>query len=266
MRASLPALALLTLTACRTAPPPGLDLAAAEVVDLSHAFDEKTIYWPNAPSTFRLEQLSFGLTPGGFFYASNSFCSPEHGGTHLDAPIHFAAQGQRADQIPVRRLIAPAVVIDVAAQATADSDYRLSRDDVLAWELRHGAVPTGSIVLLRTGWSGRWPDRKSYLGDDTPGETSKLHFPAYGEEAARYLIEERRVGALGLDTASLDHGPARDFPVHRLAAAANVPGLENLTGLDRLPPTGAWVVALPMKIRNGTGGPLRAIALLPPGR
>lgn len=239
------------------------DLRTAKIVDLSHPFDEKTLYWPSSPSTFALKSLASGMTEGGFFYSANSFCTPEHGGTHLDAPVHFAAKGQAADQIPLRRLVAPAVVVDVRAAAARDADYRLSVADLDAWERRHGAIPAGSIVLLRTGWSSRWPDRKRYFGDDTPGDASRLHFPSYGAEAAQRLVRDRRVAALGVDTASIDYGPSRDFPVHRVAAAADVAGLENLTGLDQLPETGAWIIALPMKIKGGSGGPLRAIALLP---
>jgi len=255
------ALAGALLAAAAAAQP--VDLARAEVVDLTHPFDERTIYWPNAPSSFELERLAWGPTPGGFFYASAAFSTPEHGGTHLDAPIHFAEGRRTVDQVPVRQLIAPAAVLDVTGSAAADPDYRLTVDDVLAWEERHGRISPGTIVLLRTGWSARWPDRKRYLGDDTPGRTSDLHFPSYGAEAAKLLVEERRVGALGVDTASIDPGPSKDFPVHRIAAAAEVPGLENVAGLDRLPPTGAWVVALPMKISGGSGGPLRIVALLP---
>ena len=242
--------------------PTAPDLATAEVVDLTHPFDDKTLYWPTAPSTFQLTKLHEGKTPGGFFYAANSICTPEHGGTHLDAPIHFSQGGRTADQVPVRQLIAPAVVIDVSRQAAADADYRLSAADVRAWEERHGKVPAGAIVLLRTGWSARWPDRKRYLGDDKPGDASNLHFPSYGKEAAELLVRERKVGALGVDTASIDHGPSQDFIVHQVAAAGQVPGLENLTALDKLPATGAWVLALPMKIAGGSGGPVRVVALL----
>jgi kynurenine formamidase len=238
------------------------DLRTAAVVDLTHPFDDKTLYWPTSPSSFQLERLAYGPTPGGFFYASNAICTPEHGGTHLDAPIHFGAGQRTADQIPVRQLVAPAVVIDVSAQAAADPDYRLTTGDLLAWEARHGTVPPDAAVLLRTGWSARWPDRKRYFGDDTPGSAAHLHFPSFGAEAANLLIVERKAGLLGVDTASIDYGPTTDFPVHRLAAAANVPGLENLTRLDELPATGAWIVALPMKIAGGSGGPVRAIALL----
>ncbi len=247
------------------APPasPALDLLGARVVDLTHAFDATTLYWPNAPSRFELTSLARGLTPRGFFYAANSFCAPEHGGTHLDAPIHFAERGFSTEQIPVERFVRPGVVIDVRAQAAQDADYRLTLDDVKAWEQRNGPVPEGVIVLLRTGWSGRWPDRKRYFGDDTPGDASKLHFPSYGAPAAQYLVTKARVAALGVDTPSIDHGPSQDFEVHRIAAAANVLGLENLTALDELPERGAWIVALPMKITAGSGGPARVIALLP---
>jgi kynurenine formamidase len=131
----------------------------------------------------------------------------EHGGTHLDAPLHFAAGQQSVDEVPLERLIAPAVVIDVAAQAAADTDYRLSAADVHAWEREHGVIAAGTIVLLRTGWSERWPDRARYLGDDTPGEASRLRFPSYGEDAARLLVEERRVAVLGVDVASTTAAP-----------------------------------------------------------
>ena len=249
--------------AAPSAPPSAPDLRTARVVDLSHPFDERTLYWPTAPSGFKLERLHYGQTDGGFFYSANAFCAPEHGGTHLDAPIHFGEGRWPVDQVPVDRLVRPAIVIDVAAAAAADADHRLGVDELRRWEARHGRIPEGAMVLLRTGWSARWPDRKRYLGDDTPGDASRLHFPSYGADAARILVADRKVTALGVDTASIDHGPSKDFPVHQIVAAANVLGLENLTGLDALPPTGAWVIALPMKIAGGSGGPLRAIALVP---
>jgi kynurenine formamidase/ketosteroid isomerase-like protein len=240
-----------------------IDLTASRLVDLTHPFNAQTIYWPTSPSTFELQELAFGHTEGGYFYSAHAFCSPEHGGTHLDAPIHFAEGRQTTEQIPLERLVAPAVVIDVSASAARDPDYRLTPGDVLAFEQVHGRIPAGSIVLLRTGWSRHWPDRLRYLGDDTPGDASRLHFPSYGADAARLLVEERNVAVLGADVASIDYGQSRDFMVHRIAAAHNVPGLENLTNLDRLPPTGAVVVALPMKIEGGSGGPLRAVAIVP---
>ena len=240
-----------------------LDVAKARIVDLSHSFDEKTIYWPNSPSTFKLTKLSDEVSEAGFYYRMNSFCAPEHGGTHLDAPSHFAKDGWTADQIPLSKLVAPGILIDVSRRAASDPDYRLGVEDIHAWEKRHGAIPAGAIVLLRTDWATRWPDRKRYLGDDMPGETTHLHFPSYGKESAELLVTERKVAALGLDTASIDYGPSKDFIVHQIANGANVAGLENLANLDQVPEIGAWVVALPMKIAGGSGGPLRAVALVP---
>jgi kynurenine formamidase len=258
-------LVLVTAAAAESSPvrPRAPDLRTAKVVDLTHAFGSDTLYWPTSPTAFELKTLTAGMTEGGWYYSANSFCAPEHGGTHLDAPIHFGQGKATADQVPVRQLVAPAAVIDVSAAASADPDYQLSVADVRRWEKTHGPVPGGAIVLLRTGWSKRWPDRKRYFGDDTPGDASKLHFPSYGEEAVGFLVRERKVGALGVDTASIDPGASTTFPVHRLAAAMNVPGLENLAGLESVPESGAWVVALPMKISGGSGGPLRAIALVP---
>lgn len=240
-----------------------VDLERYRLVDLTHPFDETTLYWPTSPSGFELEELHHGPTAAGFFYSAYRLCAPEHGGTHLDAPVHFAESGQAADEIPLERLVGPAVVLDVAEQAAADPDYRLTVADLEGWEARHGPVPEGAIVLLRTGWGERWPDREAYLGDDTPGDASNLHFPSYGVEAARYLVEERRAAVLGVDTASIDYGPAADFPVHQVTAAADVPGLENVANLGELPPAGAWVLALPMKIGGGSGGPVRIVALVP---
>jgi kynurenine formamidase len=243
-----------------------LDLAAYELVDLTHAFDARTIYWPTSPGGFELDTLSRGMTEGGWFYAANALRTPEHGGTHLDAPIHFAEGQTSAEGIALDRLIAPAVVIDATAQADGSADYLLTANDVRAFEAEHGAIAAGTIVLLRTGWSRHWPDRRTYLGDDTPGDASNLHFPSFGADAARLLVEERRVAALGVDVASIDGGSSTDFQVHRIAGAAGVPGFENLTDLDRMPATGAFVIALPMKIAGGSGGPLRAIALVPRAR
>lgn len=238
-------------------------LTAARIVDLSYSYDRQTLYWPTSPSGFELEELHHGPTEAGFFYAANSFSTPEHGGTHLDAPIHFAEDGWTADEIPLDRLVGPAVVIDVTARAREDRDYLLTPADVTAWESEHGPVPTAAIVLLRTGWGAKWPNRLQYLGDDTPGDASNLHFPAYSESAVRLLVEERGAAVLGVDTASIDNGPSRYFLAHQAAAAGNVAALENVANLDQLPATGAWVFALPMKIAGGSGGPVRIAALLP---
>ncbi|CAN5332957.1 cyclase family protein [soil metagenome] len=240
-----------------------LDLADYRLVDLTHPYNSDTVYWPTSPSTFEKKELAFGETEGGWFYSAYSICTPEHGGTHLDAPRHFSADGIPTDRIPLERLIASAVVIDVSEQAATDRNYRLSVEDVRSFEKKHGRIKAGTIVLLRTGWSRRWPNAKAYLGDDTPGDASRLEFPGYGEGAARLLVEARQAAMLGVDTASIDYGQSQDFIVHRIAAAWNVGGLENLTNLDRLPPGGFVIVALPMKIEGGSGGPVRVVALVP---
>lgn len=269
-------LAPLTLAAaCRVAENPerarppgalgfGVDRDVFEqyrIVDLTHPFDANTVYWPTEEEAgFSLDTLARGDTEGGYFYSAYAVATPEHGGTHLDAPVHFSRRGRATDQIPLEQLMGPAVVIDVSAQTSRDPDYLLSRADVEAFEEEHGEIPQGAIVLLRTGWARYWADGRRYLGGDS---ASDLHFPSYGEEAARLLVEQRGVAALGADVASIDAGSSSDFPVHRVAAAAQVPGLENLANLASLPPTGALIIALPMKIAGGSGGPLRAVALVP---
>ncbi len=241
----------------------GIDLAGVEFVDLSYGYGERTLYWPTDTEGFELESLAYGPSAGGYFYSSNRLSTAEHGGTHIDAPIHFAAAGWTVDQIPLERLVVPAAVIDISAQADADHDYRLTVGDIESWEAEHGQVAAGSALLVRSGWGRFWPDAKQYLGDDTPGDASHLRFPGFGADAARLLVDQRAVAMLGIDTASIDHGPTSDFPVHQIVGAANVAGLENVANLERLPPTGAWIVALPMKIEGGSGGPVRIVALLP---
>lgn len=240
-----------------------VDLTKVRIVDLTHAYDGSTLYWPTSPSAFEMTTLADGMTPGGFYYSSYAFCTPEHGGTHLDAPVHFAKGGAAMGDLPLAQLVAPAVVIDVTKQAAADATYLVTRADVEGFERTHGRISAGSMVLVRTGWSRFWPNRRQYFGDDTPGDASKLRFPGYGEDATRLLVRERKVAMLGIDTASIDNGPSTTFIAHRIGAEAGVANLENLTNLEALPPTGAVVVALPMKIARGSGGPARVVALVP---
>jgi len=261
-------LALLTLGSLlgcqrtRTLPEGQLLLDEGKLVDLTYTFDSTTVYWPTA-TPFRLETVAHGPSPAGYFYAANRFSAAEHGGTHMDAPSHFGEGQWAVDDVPLEQLIGPAVVVDVSDSVTGNPDYRCRKADLEAWEKAHGPIPGGAIVLLRTGWSKHWPDRKAYFGSDTPESTSTLHFPGFSEEAAKFLAEHRLVDAVGLDTPSLDYGPSTDFPAHRAFAEANLPGFENVANLRHLPETGAWVIALPMKIGKGTGAPLRMIAVLP---
>lgn len=233
-------------------------------VDLTHEFGDSTIYWPTA-APFQLEVLAHGRTEGGWWYAANSFRAAEHGGTHLDAPIHFAEEGRTAAEIPLDDLIGPAVVVDVMEAAATNPDLLIDVRSLEAWEGSQGRIPDRSIVLLRTGWSERWPDAERYLGTSRRGAdaVAELHFPGLDPAAAAWLVTERRVRAVGIDTASIDRGQSTDFRAHQVLAEANVPIFENVADLERVPPTGAWVVALPMKIAEGTGGPLRIVAFVP---
>ena len=203
------------------------------------------------------------MTDAGYFYSSYSVSTPEHGGTHLDAPIHFSAGGASTEKIALENLIGPAYVIDVSEKAANDRNYRLSAEDVRDFEAEYGQIAAGSIVLMRTDWSERWPDALAYLGDDTPGDASKLQFPGFGADATTFLAEQRKVALLGIDTASIDYGKSQDFIAHRIGAAQGVANLENLTNLKQLPATGSIILALPMKIEGGSGGPVRVVALVP---
>jgi kynurenine formamidase len=233
-------------------------------VDLSHAFDAQTVYWPTEEG-FVLERGFAGETQAGIYYEAHRFRAAEHGGTHLDAPSHFARGGLPVDELPLEHLLAEGVVVDVAPACALDRDYLVGIGDLLAFEREHGEIPRGAIVLLRTGFGRFWPDRERYLGTAArgPGALPELHFPGLHPDAARWLVAERGVAAVGLDTASIDHGPSQRFEAHRVLAEAGVPALENLARLEALPARGFRVVALPMKIRGGSGAPLRAVALLP---
>jgi len=252
--------------ACSTSPSPPASAAfpSGQVVDLSHAYDETTIFWPTS-ERFRLEKTADGVTPQGYYYASNNFFTAEHGGTHLDAPIHFSQGAETVEQIPVERFLGRAVVVDVTAQADKDRDYRVTTDDLQRAESEQGAIPSDAILLIRTGFSRRWPDAAAYLGTAERGADAvrDLHFPGLHPDAARWLVANRPVKAVGIDTASIDYGQSTLYEVHRTLFERNIPAFENLTALERLPLRGAFVVALPMKIGGGSGAPLRAIAILP---
>ncbi len=247
---------LLALTSsCR------LTIDESKVLDLTYELSEETIYWPTAEG-FKLERVAYGIGENGKWYAANNFSAAEHGGTHLDAPIHFAAGQVTMEKIPIGRFIGPARVIDIRTYCEHDSNYQLAPTDIQKHEALHGHIEPGSVVLVLTGFGKFYPRLREYLGSDRRGVVEGLSFPGISEAAARVLVE-RRVDMVGLDTASIDHGPTTDFPAHRVFAAAGVPGLENIAHLEKLPPTGATIIALPMKIKDGTGGPCRVIAILP---
>ena len=232
-------------------------------LDLTYAFDDDTIFWPTAPG-FKLRTEFKGKTPDGYYYSAYSFSTSEHGGTHLDAPIHFSEGKITADEIPLDQLIGPAIVIDVQEKAIDDPDYLVSIEDFEAWEAVNGRIPEDVIVLVRTGFGAFWPDREKYLGTAElgPEAVPKLHFPGLDPVAATWLATERSIHSIGIDTASIDRGQSTLFESHRALFDNNIPAFENVANMDQLPAKGFTVIALPMKIRGGSGGPLRIVAVL----
>lgn len=256
-------LAIVMSAACARPPASTSNAPNGSIVDLSHEYSDQTIFWPTAEG-FKLDKVADGMTPQGYYYAANTFATAEHGGTHLDAPVHFAQGRWSVDQIPLEQLIGDAAVVDVSAKCATQPDYQVTVDDLTLWEKAHGSL-NGTIVLIRTDYSKRWPDAARYLGTAERGESAvaRLHFPGLHPETAKWLASNRTVKAVGIDTASIDYGQSTLFETHRILYERNIPGLENLTELERLPPRGARMIALPMKIKGGSGAPLRAIALLP---
>jgi len=239
----------------------GTPFAAGRWVDLTHDFSSNTIYWPTAEG-FGLQTEFRGLTSQGYFYSANRYHASEHGGTHIDAPIHFAEGHKTVDELALDQLIGAAAVVDVSAQALQNPDCQITVADLKAWETKHGPIPTNAILLLNTGFARYWPDAKKYLGTAEKGAdaVAKLHFPGLHPDAARWLVKERAIKAVGLDTASIDYGQSKLFESHRILFEKDIPALENVAALEQLPSIGAYVVALPMKIRGGSGGPLRIVA------
>jgi kynurenine formamidase len=233
-------------------------------IDLTYEYSDETVYWPTS-ETFRLDTVAVGFMEAGFYYESYQLTTAEHGGTHLDAPVHFAEGKHSTEQIELERLVGPAFVIDVSAAALADRDYLVTIEDVTAWEGEYGVLPEHAIVLIHTGYGRFWPDASEYLGTSLRGEegVAALHFPGLDPAAARWLVEEREIDAFGIDTASIDYGQSTLYETHQTLFAANIPAFENVAQLDQLPATGAFVVALPMKIKGGSGGPLRIVAVVP---
>jgi kynurenine formamidase len=229
------------------------------IVDLTWTLDDGNPYWPAENyEPFHLKTIAT-IEKNGVL--SKAFYTPEHLGTHLDAPNHFE-QGQRSvDEIDPGELFAPGVVIDVSPQAETDADYRFSVDDISAWEREHGLIPERAIVFLHTGWGRHWKNYPRYKNQDATG---KMHFPGYSEAAARFLVTERNVRGIGIDTLSIDYGLSKDFIVHHVVNAAGRYGLENVSNLDQLPRRDFYVFVAPVKIKTGSGGPTRIMAVFRP--
>jgi len=229
-----------------------------KVVDLTWPLNQESAFWPGPKyKPFNLETLAT-LEKDGVL--SKAFCTPEHLGTHLDAPNHFEPGGISVDRLPPEQFFAPGVMIDMSGPASLDADYRLRLEDVKQWELAHGPIPRGTVVLLNTGWGRHWNHKERYQGSDVQG---RLHFPGFSAAAVRYLLDERDIRGIGIDTLSVDNGLSRDFAVHHLIGAAGRYGLENVAHLNELPPRGFYLIVAPIKIETGSGGPTRIFAIVP---
>jgi kynurenine formamidase len=251
----------VSCTVNKTEPSLSQQLSEGKWIDLTYSFSEETLYWPTADK-FRFDTVFAGETPAGFYYEAFNFCAAEHGGTHLDAPVHFAKGKWATDEIPLDRLTGDAIVIDVSANALKNPDYQISVADIEAWEKTNASIPDNAILLFRTGYGSFYPDAKKYLGTDERGAeaVAKLHFPGIHPEAAAWLVTNRKLKAVGVDVASVDYGQSTDFKTHQLLYEENISGFENVANLDKLPVKGAYIIALPMKIKGGSGGPLRIMA------
>lgn len=265
-------LLLLSFIACQdvSKDPEGMtpvesDLFANKlIVDLTHDYSDETVYWVTAKE-FELDTVAYGDTEKGYFYSAFNFSTAEHGGTHIDAPIHFAKNKQTVDEIPLEKLMGSAIKIDVKAKVADNPDYQIAVDDFENWEEEQNVqIPDGSIVLLETGFSAYYPDKLKYLGTDKRGEEAldKMHFPGISPTAASWLVENRNINAIGLDTPSIDYGQSKDFESHVILLSNNIPAFENLTNLNQLPLMGFTIIALPIKIKGGSGGPLRIVGVL----
>lgn len=236
-------------------------LSQGKWIDLSYDFSNETLYWPNNPAGFKLDTVAEGITSLGYYYSSYAFSAPEHGGTHLDAPAHFAAHGLSVDKVPLEKLAGEAVVIDVSAKALNDRDYLISVSDITDWEAKNGTIKENTIVLFKTGYGQFYPDAEKYFGTAEKGTQAipKLHFPGIDSTTAVWLVQHK-IKAVGLDTPSIDYGQSKNFKTHQILLGASIPAFENVANLSLLPVKGAYIIALPMKIKNGSGGPLRIIA------
>lgn len=236
-----------------------------KLLDMTYPYDQDTIYWPTAKS-FHLEKVSWEISEGGWWYASNEFSASEHGGTHADAPIHFAQNGRTIGQIPLEEWIGPAVKIDVTKTCEKNRDYLLDVNEIKRWEEQFGRIPDGAWVIMYTGIGTRhYPDRKKVLGTDKTGEAAlpELSFPGFSVESVKFLLNHRNITGIAIDTPSIDFGKSKDFQVHRVLFASDKLACENIANLDQLPATGAILYVIPMLIKEGTGSPARVFAMIP---
>ncbi len=267
----IPAILLIVIISCQnksdstenTLSKSEKSLSEKTIIDLTYDLSNETVFWVTAKE-FELEEVAKGITDKGYYYSANNFCMAEHGGTHIDAPIHFAEGAQSVDEVPLEKLVGNAIKIDVSNKALNDPDYLVSVEDFQSWETENGKIPKGSIVLLQSGFSQYYPNKEKYLGTTQrgPEAVKDLHFPGLSPEAANWLVQNRNIKSIGIDTPSIDYGQSQNFESHVILLKENIPAFENVANMDQLPANGFEIIALPIKIKGGSGGPLRIIALL----
>lgn len=235
-------------------------------IDLTYDFDENTVYWPtNVP--FRHDTVFYGFHENGYFYSSFKYSAEEHGGTHFDAPLHFGEGRSSVEKVPVSQLTGEGIVIDVSEKALKNRDYLVTVEDFMDWEKEYGQIPDRAIILLHTGFGQFWNDHEKFTGTSKTGMEAipELHFPGLHPDAAKWLAKNRNINAIGLDTPSIDYGQSRDFMAHRILCENDITIYENVAHLEKVPHRGSYIIALPMKIRGGSGAPLRIVAFIPSG-
>jgi kynurenine formamidase len=249
------ATAAAAFAATAVTPEPATARTFTRAVDLTHTMSPA---FPTFFGTPGIEmQRQFSLKKDGF----NLYWwrIVEHAGTHMDAPIHFSENGASVEMIAAKDLVVPLAVIDVAAKAAKNPDYLLAPDDLTDWEKKNGRLPDGCCVAMHSGWAKFATDESKFTGRDVSGA---LHFPGFGPEAAAWLMKERRVTGIAVDTLSLDNGASKDFKVHYSWLPSGRWGLENVANLDQLPANGATLVVGMPKVKDATGGPARLFALV----
>jgi kynurenine formamidase len=249
------ALALLLFAAHKNTMPE--QMGYRNVVDLTHSLNDHSPNWEGTEqSPFHAQELG-NIEKDGYY--SRIFTTQEHYGTHLDAPAHFMKGMWTVDQIPAERLVRPLVVLNVRAKASGHPDYEVSVQDIADWEGQHGEIPSGAVVMAYTGWDDRWNSHQAFRNVAADGVP---HFPGFSLEAATFLVKTRNAVGLGIDTMSIDPGASTTYPVHEFTAKESVYQLENVANLGLAPPAGATIVVAPIKLEDGSGGPVRLLALV----
>jgi len=231
-------------------------ISYSRVIHLSHVIDTDIPQWQGDPPV-EFETVAELYKDG---YYLRRFSMGEHSATHINAPNSFHLDGVGIDEYSAQSLVVPAVVIDIREKALGNSDYTLCVEDILAWEQRYGEIPTGSVVLLYTGWQEKWWDKNAFFNQDAQGS---IHFPGFSSDATRFLVEERQIAGVGIDTHGVDSGQDTTFATNRLVLERQGIVLENLTNLDQLPPTGATLAIGVLRLRGGSGSPVGVLAFVP---